>query len=85
MDALSAGYRTILIDDCCRGTDVHDIENTKEKVVNSHGVVVHSNEVGLLREISESKYFKYFSIGQIYGRGTRSQTRTGLQTGHGIA
>jgi len=49
VDALSAGYRTILIDDCCRGTDVHDIEHTKETVVTSDGVVVHTNEVSNLR------------------------------------
>lgn len=46
VDALSAGYRTILIDDCCRGTDFHDIEHTKEKVNTSDGVIVHTNEVG---------------------------------------
>ncbi|XP_037943014.1 nicotinamidase-like [Teleopsis dalmanni] len=44
-DALSVGYRTILIDDCCRGTDFHDIEHTKETVITHHGVIVHSNEV----------------------------------------
>ncbi|XP_067626174.1 nicotinamidase [Eurosta solidaginis] len=44
-DALSVGYRTILIDDCCRGTDFHDIEHTKEKVISNHGVIVNSNEV----------------------------------------
>ena len=44
-DALSAGYRTILIDDCCRGVDLQDIEATKESVLNSHGVIVHSKEV----------------------------------------
>lgn len=46
-DALSAGYRTILIDDCCRGVDLQDIEATKESVLNSHGVIVHSKEVKL--------------------------------------
>lgn len=54
VDALSVGYRTILIDDCCRGTDFHDIEHTKEKVISNHGVVVHSNEV---RRILTDKYF----------------------------
>lgn len=54
VDALSVGYRTILIDDCCRGTDVHDIEHTKEKVISNHGVVVHSSEV--------SKDFKCFFL-----------------------
>ncbi|XP_037730131.1 uncharacterized protein LOC119560647 isoform X2 [Drosophila subpulchrella] len=50
VDALSAGYRTILIDDCCRGTDVHDIEHTKEKVNTSDGVIVHTNEVKAMAE-----------------------------------
>jgi nicotinamidase-related amidase len=44
-DALSAGYRTVLIDDCCRGVDLQDIETTKETVLNNHGVIVHSKEV----------------------------------------
>lgn len=48
VDALSAGYRTILIDDCCRGVDLHDIEHTKENVISSHGVIVHSNEVSII-------------------------------------
>lgn len=50
MDALSVGYRTILIDDCCRGTDFQDIEKTKATVVNNHGVVVNSNEVKAMAE-----------------------------------
>lgn len=44
-DALSIGYRTILIDDCCRGVDLNDIEKTKNNVVKNHGVIVQSNEV----------------------------------------
>lgn len=44
-DSLSAGYRTILIDDCCRGVDLQDIETTKETVLNNHGVIVSSREV----------------------------------------
>lgn len=44
-DALSIGYRTILIDDCCRGVDLNDIENTKNSVVKNHGVIVQSQEV----------------------------------------
>ncbi|XP_070498924.1 nicotinamidase isoform X1 [Chironomus tepperi] len=49
-DALSAGYRTVLIDDCCRGVDLQDIEATKESVLNSHGVIVHSKEVKAMVE-----------------------------------
>lgn len=46
IDALSAGYRTILIDDCCRGVDLNDIESTKQTVISSNGVIVSSREVG---------------------------------------
>lgn len=45
VDALSAGYRTILIDDCCRGVDLRDIESVKGNVNSSYGVIVHSDEV----------------------------------------
>jgi nicotinamidase-related amidase len=44
-DSLSAGYRTILIDDCCRGVDLADIEATKEAVLSNNGVIVQSKEV----------------------------------------
>lgn len=44
-DALSIGYRTILIDDCCRGVNLNDIEKTKNNVVKNHGIVIQSNEV----------------------------------------
>lgn len=46
-DALSIGYRTILIDDCCRGVDLNDIEKTKNSVIKNHGVIVQSHEVNL--------------------------------------
>ncbi len=45
IDAISAGYRTILIDDCCRGVDLKDIEHTKETVISSNGIIAHSKEV----------------------------------------
>lgn len=44
-DSLSAGYRTILIDDCCRGVDLNDIEATKDSILGNHGVIVQSKEV----------------------------------------
>lgn len=50
VDALSAGYRTILIDDCCRGVDLRDIESVKGKVNSSYGVIVHSDEVKAMVE-----------------------------------
>lgn len=45
VDALSIGYRTILLDDCCRGVDLEDIEKTKKNVISNHGVIVNSNLV----------------------------------------
>lgn len=45
VDALSIGYRTILLDDCCRGVDLEDIEKTKKTVISNHGVIVNSNLV----------------------------------------
>ncbi|XP_025422322.1 uncharacterized protein LOC112692036 [Sipha flava] len=49
-DALSIGYRTILIDDCCRGVNLNDIEKTKNSVIKNHGVIVQSNEVKTMVE-----------------------------------
>lgn len=47
IDALTAGYRMVLIDDCCRGVDLHDIEATKENILSNHGVIVQSHEVNI--------------------------------------
>ncbi|CAH1725196.1 nicotinamidase isoform X1 [Aphis gossypii] len=49
-DALSIGYRTILIDDCCRGVDLNDIEKTKNHVVKNHGVIAQSHEIKTMVE-----------------------------------
>lgn len=45
VDAISSGFRTILLDDCCRGVDLLDIEKTKNSVTKNHGVVVNSDKV----------------------------------------
>ncbi|CAH1960593.1 unnamed protein product [Acanthoscelides obtectus] len=45
IDAISSGFRTILLDDCCRGVDLLNIEKTKETVIKNHGVVVNSDRV----------------------------------------
>lgn len=50
VDAISAGYRTIIIDDCCRGVDLTDIENTKKKVISSFGVIVSSSSIKAMAE-----------------------------------
>ena len=48
IDSSNAGYRTILLDDCCRGVDNDDIEKTKTSVINNHGVVINSNQVSII-------------------------------------
>lgn len=54
VDAISSGYRTILIDDCCRGVDLKDIENVKETVVSTNGVIVTSKEVTFIHFTHEN-------------------------------
>lgn len=50
IDALTSGYRTILIDDCSRGVDLVDIEKTKSTVIASNGVIVNSSQVKAMVE-----------------------------------
>lgn len=50
IDAISWGYRTIMIDDCCRGVDLKDIEQTKNTVVSNNGIIVHSKDVKAMVE-----------------------------------
>ncbi|KFM79542.1 Pyrazinamidase/nicotinamidase, partial [Stegodyphus mimosarum] len=45
LHALEHGYRTILIEDACRGVDLKDIKAMQDKLVAEHGVVVTSDEV----------------------------------------
>lgn len=60
IDAISAGYRTILVDDCCRGVDLKDIEHTKETVTSNNGIIVHSKEVNIKIYLKNNipKFFK---------------------------
>lgn len=50
IDAISAGYRTILIDDCCRGVDLKAIECTKQTIATNNGIVVQSKDVKAMVE-----------------------------------
>ncbi|KAF3430782.1 hypothetical protein E2986_00348 [Frieseomelitta varia] len=50
IDALTNGYRTILIDDCSRGVDLVDIEKTKTTVIANNGVIVNSSQVKAMVE-----------------------------------
>ncbi|XP_012242998.1 uncharacterized protein LOC100747413 [Bombus impatiens] len=50
VDALTNGYRTILIDDCSRGVDLVDIEKTKATVIADNGVIVNSSQVKAMVE-----------------------------------
>ncbi|KAL4230997.1 hypothetical protein ACF0H5_011370 [Mactra antiquata] len=44
-DSLEHGFRTVLIDDACRGVEEDDIDVTKRKFVESGGIIVHSSQV----------------------------------------
>lgn len=45
IDAIELGYRTILVDDACRGITIDDIVQTKNKVEEGHGAVIQCTEV----------------------------------------
>ncbi|CAG9768602.1 unnamed protein product [Ceutorhynchus assimilis] len=44
-DALVSGFRTILLDDCCRGVDLLGIEKMKDSIVKNNGIIVTSDRV----------------------------------------
>lgn len=44
-DAIDLGYRTILINDCCRGTDLDKIEEAKEHIIANNGLIVDAKKV----------------------------------------
>lgn len=43
--AVELGYRTVLVDDACRGITLEDIHATKQKLNENNGIVVHSDQV----------------------------------------
>ncbi|KAK9746999.1 EF-hand domain pair [Popillia japonica] len=45
LDALNLGYRTILIDDCILGRDVHSTEVTKQYLLEHNAAIVNTNKV----------------------------------------
>ncbi|XP_052794463.1 nicotinamidase-like [Mya arenaria] len=45
LHALEHGFRTVLVDDACKGVDAKGIEETKRKLVDSGGIIVHSSQV----------------------------------------
>lgn len=49
-DALATGYRTILIEDCCRGVSLEDIALANRKVIAQNGVIVNSSQVKAMVE-----------------------------------
>lgn len=44
-DAIGHGYRTILVEDCCRGIDLKTIADAKQELNAENGVIVTSKEV----------------------------------------
>lgn len=45
VDALNAGYRTILIEDASRGIDLGNIAKMRQKIIDLGGIIVDSSEV----------------------------------------
>ena len=44
--ALDEGFRTILVDDACRGVCSTEIEALKQNIIKTNGVVTTSSQVG---------------------------------------
>ena len=43
--ALDLGYRTVVVDDACRGIDVKDIDKMKKKLTSLGAAIVTSDQV----------------------------------------
>lgn len=43
--AIEIGYRTMIVDDACRGVSEKDIEATKDHTIANNGLVIHSSQV----------------------------------------
>ena len=43
--SLEHGYRTVLVDDACRGVSMEQILNTRDDLAEQNAVVVHSSQV----------------------------------------
>ena len=48
LDALEHSFRTVIVDDACRGVNAANIEKLKHKFVEQHGVIVKSNQARCL-------------------------------------
>lgn len=44
-DAIAEGYRTMLVDNGCRGVCDSDVEATKEAITSLNGLVINSSQV----------------------------------------
>lgn len=45
IDSISSGYRTILVEDCCRGIDLENIEKVSKTITSLGGVIISSEQV----------------------------------------
>ncbi|CAK1545379.1 unnamed protein product [Leptosia nina] len=44
-DALAIGYRSVLVEDACRGVDLSDMQRTKSTILGNNGLIVTSEDV----------------------------------------
>lgn len=57
IDAISSGYHTILLEDCCRGVDLKEIENCRNTIKSANGVVTTSTDVNIY---VNNAFFQHF-------------------------
>ncbi|KAF2903671.1 hypothetical protein ILUMI_02512 [Ignelater luminosus] len=55
LDSIEFGYRTIVIDDCCRGMDLNAIEEAKNDILKNNGIIINSHEVKAMVEGRDRK------------------------------
>jgi nicotinamidase-related amidase len=54
--SLELGFRTVLIDDCCRGIVESDIKNTFDRIRTENGVIVQAHEVGAMVQGQDRRF-----------------------------
>ncbi|XP_001601712.1 nicotinamidase [Nasonia vitripennis] len=74
IDALTSGYRTILVDDCSRGVDLVDIEKTKAQVISDNGVIITSSQVMAMVEGRDRRPELGYKLAMEIEKGKRSKS-----------
>ena len=54
--ALEHGFRTVLVEDACRGVDEKDITGVKEEILRQGAIIVNSDEVCIV-SVSDGRHY----------------------------